>query len=61
MKEQEVNKWPLSDKEKRRMEILNQIILLRKEYKSLQEHNKNSMFKGERINETIKYSQTQDR
>lgn len=61
MKEQEVDKWPLSDKEKRRIEILNQIILLRKEYKSLQEHDNNSMFKGERINETIKYSQTQDR
>tara|TARA_B100001057_G_scaffold37811_1_gene34121 strand:+ start:3699 stop:3884 length:186 start_codon:yes stop_codon:yes gene_type:complete len=61
MEEQEVVKWPLSDKEKRRMEILNQIILLRKEYKGLQEHDNNSMFKGERINETIKYSQTQDR
>tara|TARA_B100001939_G_C16875890_1_gene588610 strand:- start:879 stop:1064 length:186 start_codon:yes stop_codon:yes gene_type:complete len=61
MKEQVLDKWPLSDKEKRRMEILNQIILLRKEYKSLEKHNKNSMFISKRMNEWMKYAQTQDR
>tara|TARA_R100001443_G_scaffold67364_1_gene76151 strand:- start:419 stop:574 length:156 start_codon:yes stop_codon:yes gene_type:complete len=50
------------ENEKRRMEILDQIISLRKEYKDLQKKaNKHYPLICNTMNETMLYAQTQDR